>query len=186
MGRREGGGNATVRSRFADARRELLSTFASFGEEGGRSDDLPALYERLREILGFAGMGLSAERSGSVVRIGATGLTANAPLAIVEAVAVKDAEVLLAKGDALRPREADKTLLIPYDVDDKTQIVSVARLLSHLFVAADAPDFALVLAAARRWSPRRSGGPRVVTSRSTSSSCASAPRTSVAARSIAR
>ncbi|MFJ4108643.1 class I SAM-dependent DNA methyltransferase [Oerskovia enterophila] len=139
-------GNGTVRSRFADARRELLSTFAGFGEEGGRSDDLPALYERLREILGFTGMGLTAQHSGPVVRIGATGLTADAPLAIIEAVAVKDAEVLLARGDALHPREADKTLLTPYEVDDKTQIVSVARLLSHLFVAADAPDFALVLA----------------------------------------
>ncbi|MFD6164211.1 class I SAM-dependent DNA methyltransferase [Oerskovia sp. NPDC060287] len=139
-------GNGTVRSRFTDARRELLSTFAGFGEEGGRSDDLPALYERLREILGFTGMGLTAQHSGPVVRIGATGLTADPPLAIIEAVAVKDAEVLLAKGDALHPREADRTLLTPYEVDDKTQIVSVARLLSHLFVAADAPDFALVLA----------------------------------------
>ncbi len=139
-------GNGTVRSRFTDARRELLSTFAGFGEEGGRSDDLPALYERLREVLGFTGMGLTATRSGPVVRIGATGLAADAPLAIIEAVAVKDTEVLLAKGDALHPREADRTLLTPYEVDDKTQIVSVARLLSHLFVAADAPDFALVLA----------------------------------------
>lgn len=139
-------GRATTRSRFTESRGELLSVFASFGEEGGRSPELPALYERLRRVLGFGGAGLVAERSGPVLRVHATGLEGAAPLAIVEAVAVKDVESLLAKGDAHKPSPADRTLLVPYDVDESTQVHSVARLLSYLFVSDDAPDFALVLA----------------------------------------
>jgi len=141
-----GEGRATTRSRFTEARGELLSVFASFGEEGGRSPELPALYERLRRVLGFEGAGLVAERSGPVLRVHATGLEGAAPLAIVEAVAVKDVESLLARGDAHKPSSADRTLLVPFDVDEATQVHSVARLLSYLFVSDDAPDFALVLA----------------------------------------
>ncbi|MFE6229374.1 type II restriction endonuclease subunit M, partial [Streptomyces sp. NPDC057854] len=139
-------GRATTRSRFTESRGELLSVFASFGEEGGRSPELPMLYERLRRVLGFEGAGLVAERSGPVLRVHATGLKGAAPLAIVEAVAVKDVESLLAKGDAHKPSPADRTLLVPFDVDESTQVHSVARLLSYLFVSDDAPDFALVLA----------------------------------------
>lgn len=139
-------GRATTRSRFTESRGELLSVFASFGEEGGRTPELPALYERLRRVLGFGGAGLVAERSGPVLRVHATGLEGAAPLAIVEAVAVKDVESLLAKGDAHKPSPADRTLLVPYDVEESTQVHSVARLLSYLFVSDDAPDFALVLA----------------------------------------
>ena len=42
----------------------------------------------------------------------------------------------------------ETTLLTPYETDDKT-ITSVAQLLSELFVTADGPEFALVLAG--RW-----------------------------------
>lgn len=139
---------ATVRSRFAVARSVLLSTFSTFGEEGGRYASLPGLYQQLREILGYTSVALQSKRVGPVEWIHATGLEATAPLAVIEAIAVKDVEALMAKGDPLKPSKRDRTLLEPYEVDEKTQIHSVVRLLSHLFVQDDAPDFVLVLAGA--------------------------------------
>ncbi len=73
--------------------------------------------------------------------IGTPGLTGGAPLVLVEAWPVDSPEALLAK-------DAD-TLLTPYALDDATEITCAARLLSALFVADDAPRFALVLAG--RW-----------------------------------
>ena len=76
-------------------------------------------------------------------------IDAGAPLVIVEARAAETVEDLIAKDG--------KTLLSPYEVDEKTTITSVARLLSALFVADDGPEFALVmagpLAAGRRAGP---------------------------------
>ncbi|MDO8147500.1 class I SAM-dependent DNA methyltransferase [Isoptericola sp. b515] len=139
-------GVPTARSRFVAARPELLSTLAGLGEEGGRFAVLPELYERLRAVLGYTTAALQAKREGPVEWVHATGLEAKAPLVIVEAVAVKDVESLLAKGDPVRPTRTDRTLLEPYQVDEKTEIFSVARLLSHLFVQEEGPDYALVLA----------------------------------------
>ncbi|MDO8150192.1 DNA methyltransferase [Isoptericola sp. b408] len=139
-------GTPTTRSRFVAARPELLSTLAGLGEEGGRFAVLPELYERLRAVLGYTTAALQAKREGPVEWVHATGLEAKAPLVVVEAVAVKDVESLLAKGDPVRPTRTDRTLLEPYQVDEKTEIFSVARLLSHLFVQEEGPEFALVLA----------------------------------------
>ncbi|MGO3813188.1 MAG: class I SAM-dependent DNA methyltransferase, partial [Cellulosimicrobium funkei] len=139
-------GEQTTRGRFVAARADLLSTLAGLGEEGGRFAVLPELYGRLREVLGYTSAALQSKQDGPVEWVHATGLEAAAPLAIVEAVAVKDVDSLLVKGDPAKPARRDRTLLEPYDVDEKTQIHSVARLLSHLFVQDDAPEFALVLA----------------------------------------
>ncbi len=139
-------GEQTTRARFVGARASLLSTLAGLGEEGGRFAVLPELYAELRRVLGYTSVALQSKQDGPVVRVHATGLEAAAPLVIVEAVAVKDVESLLAKGDRDKPSPRDRTLLEPYAVDDTTQIHSVARLLSYLFVQDDAPEFALVLA----------------------------------------
>ncbi len=143
----DGGTDApSARTRFVAARADLLSTLAGLGEEGGRFAVLPELYERLRAVLGYTTAALQAKREGPVEWVHATGLEAKAPLVLVEAVAVKDVESLLAKGDPAKPSERDRTLLEPYQADEKTQIHSVARLLSHLFVQDEGPDYALVLA----------------------------------------
>ncbi|WP_336724682.1 class I SAM-dependent DNA methyltransferase [Cellulosimicrobium cellulans] len=139
-------GEQTTRARFVGARASLLSTLAGLGEEGGRFAVLPELYAELRRVLGYTSVALQSKQDGPVERVHATGLEATAPLVIVEAVAVKDVESLLAKGDRDKPSPRDRTLLEPYAVDDTTQIHSVARLLSYLFVQDDAPEFALVLA----------------------------------------
>ncbi|WP_402374550.1 class I SAM-dependent DNA methyltransferase [Isoptericola rhizosphaerae] len=143
----DGGTDApSARTRFVAARADLLSTLAGLGEEGGRFAVLPELYERLRSVLGYTTAALQAKREGPVEWVHATGLEAKAPLVLVDAVAVKDVESLLAKGDPAKPSRQDRTLLEPYQADEKTQIYSVARLLSHLFVQDEGPDYALVLA----------------------------------------
>lgn len=140
-------GEETARRRFVSARGTLLGMLSQLGEEGGRYALLPDLYAELRRVLGYASIAYQRKKVGPVEWVHATGLDqAAAPLVIVEAIAVKDVESLLAKGDPNKPSRRDRTLLEPYQVDEKTEIFSVARLLSHLFVQEDAPDFALVLA----------------------------------------
>src|SRR5699024_9380609 len=134
-------GHETVLTRFLAARQHLLTTFAGLEEQTNpatRHATLTELYAQLRTILGYDGVGLRTQRQGPVLRVSAPGMADGAPLAIVEATAIRDVDALLAKDEP--------TLLTPYPVDEKEQITSVARLLSHLFVSDGAPDFALVLA----------------------------------------
>lgn len=153
----------TTRSRFLAARGDLESTLASLSERVERAGDdaataridaatakaelaadLATLTKTLVGVLGFDRDGLVVDRDGPLQRISTPGLTGAAPLVIVEAWPVDSPEALLAK-------DAD-TLLTPYVVDEENAdkpITSVARLLSTLFVADDAPRFALVLAG--RW-----------------------------------
>ncbi|MFI5696754.1 class I SAM-dependent DNA methyltransferase [Kribbella sp. NPDC051586] len=128
-------GNDTVRSRFGESRGWVQRTLATLGED---QDGLSELYGRLYDVLGFVGGGLKVERTGPVLRVSAPGLAEGAPLVIVEAKAVDTVDDLLAK-DA-------PTLLLPYALDEKEGLRSVARALSTLFVADDAPAFALVMA----------------------------------------
>ncbi|WP_350279110.1 DNA methyltransferase [Kribbella sp. HUAS MG21] len=128
-------GNDTVRSRFSESRAWVQRTLATLDE---RQDGLGELYGRLYEVLGFGGGGLKVERTGPVLRVSAPGLAEGAPLVIVEARAVDTVDDLLAK-DA-------ETLLAPYALDEKDELRSVARILSTLFVAEDAPALALVMA----------------------------------------
>lgn len=137
----------TTRTRFVASRGWLLDTLAGLG--GAASEDsalvadsggvLPELYERIRHVLGYAdGIGLATERSGPVLRVSAAGMTDRAPLAIVEGAAVTGVEGLLQKDLP--------TLVEPYVLEDGTELTSVSRALSALFVGADAPQYALVLA----------------------------------------
>lgn len=141
----------TTRSRYTAQRRELAQAFLGLAETAD-ADTVDALYARLRGILGFDNpvrfeterLGGIAGQPGPVLALRARGLTGPAPLVIVEARGGLALEDLLAKNE--------KSLLRGYltdDVADGKPITSVARLLSHLFVAADGPQFALVLAGGR-------------------------------------
>ncbi|MGV8965353.1 MAG: class I SAM-dependent DNA methyltransferase [Cellulomonas sp.] len=134
----------TARTRFTESRRWLLDQLSALGASADDSDIpdtggvLPDVYARLRTVLGYDSVGLHTVRTGPVLRVSAPGMATGSPLAIIEAVATSTAYVLLQK-DAL-------TLLTPFPLDEKTELVSVARTLSALFVADGAPDVALVLA----------------------------------------
>ncbi|MTB89048.1 class I SAM-dependent DNA methyltransferase [Aeromicrobium senzhongii] len=127
--------HGTTRTRFTSRRSQLLGTFATLQP---RDERLPELYRTIESILGYDRAGLTRDRVGPVSRIHAAGLTGDAPLAIVHAVAVDSVEDLLNK---------DKTTLLEaYEPDDSTSLKSVARTVSHLFTSADHPEFVLVLA----------------------------------------
>ena len=95
----------------------------------------------LRGVLGYDSGEYILKRTGPVTGVMTPGLDESAPLVIVEARAAETVEDLIAK--------AGKTLLSPYEADEKTTYTSVAGLLSELFVADGGPEFALVLAG--RW-----------------------------------
>jgi methylase of polypeptide subunit release factors len=141
-------GQSTTRSRYIDRRRELAHAFLGLAENAD-TDVLDELYARLREMLGFDNpvrwesqrLGGTADEPGPVLALRARGLIGPAPLVIIEAHGAVALEDLLARDE--------KSLLRAYYADDVPEdkpIVSVARLLSHLFVATDGPQFALVLA----------------------------------------
>lgn len=126
----------TSRSRYLSQRSALAKTFIGLAENAD-ADTLAALYAQVREILGYTNtVRWETERGGPVLKVRTRGLSGPAPLAVIEAQGTLDD--LLAKDE--------KTLLSTFTADDDTEIVSAARLLSHLFVADDGPRFALVLA----------------------------------------
>jgi hypothetical protein len=136
-------GAATVRSRFIAARGHLGSSIADLlaSQPDTADDGLPELYHDLRGVLGYDSGEYILKRTGPVIGVMTPGLDESAPLVIVEARAAQTVEDLTAK--------AGKTLLSPYQADEKTTYTSVAGLLSELFVADGGPRFALVLAG--RW-----------------------------------
>nr|WP_211339825.1 class I SAM-dependent DNA methyltransferase [Solirubrobacter pauli] len=121
----------SVRSRFTSARASLLAWFASLDGESEPSRELS-------DLLGYGILGLTREDVGPVTFVRQASLPESAGVALVAARPAETVEALLEK-DA-------ETLVGPYDLDESTQIRSVPRLLSALFVAEDAPAFALVLA----------------------------------------
>ena len=131
---------ATPRTRLSTARNDLLSRFASL------SGDAPAsttstLNDELAAILGYHDVGRAHERHGPVTFVRSAGLD-DPVLAIIDARPAATTEDLVAK-------DADN-LATPFAVDEKTQLMSVARLLSALFVSDKSrPAFALVLAGPR-------------------------------------
>lgn len=137
-------GQPTTRSRYTEHRGALARVFLGLAENAG-TDVLDDLYARLRETLGFDNavrwesqrLGGTDDEPGPVLALRTRGLTGPAPLVIVEARGALALEDLLAKDE--------KSLLRTYHTEED-EVVSVARLLSHLFVAADGPQFALVLA----------------------------------------
>ena len=136
-------GTATVRSRFIAARGHLGTSIADLlaGQPGVGDDSLPQLYAELREVLGYDSGEYALTRRGPVIGVSTPDLREGPPLVLVEARAAETVEDLIAKDG--------KTLLSPYEVDEKTTITSAARLLSELFVADGGPEFALVFAG--RW-----------------------------------
>lgn len=137
-------GGSTPRTRYTEQRNTLARTFNGLSETAD-DEKLDALYATLRTLLGFDSTLLwETERrggtdtaAGPVLALRSNGLAGAAPLVIVEARANLTVDDLLGKHE--------KTLLREFHTDDKP-IVSVAALLSHLFVDEDGPNFALVLA----------------------------------------
>ncbi len=126
----------TSRSRWLTHRGNLAKSFIGLAEYAD-TDTLAALYEQMRDVLGYANTLLwETERDGPVLKVRTRGLSGPAPLVIIDAQGALDD--LLAKDE--------KTLLSVYRTEDDTEVTSAARLLSHLFVADDGPRFALVLA----------------------------------------
>ena len=130
----------TPRTRLFAARQRLLSTFATLTSdtESAISSDVNA---QISEILGYEAVGLASERRGPLRLIRSAGLD-DPVLAVIDARPAATVEELVAKdGD---------TLAVAFPLDDTTEITSVARLLSTLFVADESrPAFALVLAGGR-------------------------------------
>jgi hypothetical protein len=136
-------GVGSVRSRFIAARSRLGTSIADLlaSQPGTADDSLPELYDDFCGVLGFDSGEYILKRTGPVTGVMTPGLDESAPLVIVEARATETVEDLIAK--------VGKTLLSPYETDEKTTYTSVAGLLSELFVADGGPEFALVLAG--RW-----------------------------------
>lgn len=125
----------SVRTRFTAARGSTLARLAALDDD---PDDADGIRKDLIEILGFATLGLTHASNGPLTQVRQFTMPDVAGVALVAATPVETVEDLLEK-------DAD-TLAEPYDLDDATQLTSVPRLLSALFVAEDAPAFALVLA----------------------------------------
>lgn len=131
----------TTRTRWTAARQELASRFARLTPETD-AGEVGELHHDLATILGFEGTGgYARDRQGPVTFLRSAGLP-EPLIALVDAHPVGAPEELVA-------RDAE-TLLEPFVGDDGDEIISVARLLSTLFVREDArPAFVLVLAGPR-------------------------------------
>jgi hypothetical protein len=143
----------TPRSRFTAVRAALESRLALLSadlEDGIPAADgtrlalaerTAAVGDQFLDVLELCEHGLRCERTGSLTRVFPAG-TEQAPLVVVQAMPVLTLEELLA-------RDAD-TLLEPVVLtDDGPGFGAAARLVSALFVADDAPELVLLLAA--RW-----------------------------------
>lgn len=128
--------SGTTRTRVLGARQQLLAAYAGLGQ--AERETAEALNEDIIGLLGYEGVGYTHERRGPVRLVRGSGL--DEPLvALVSAQPQDTVEALLAKDGA--------TLLAPYLQLDGSEIASVARLVSALFVADDhRPAFALVVA----------------------------------------
>lgn len=141
-------GRPTTRSRFTEARQQLEADLAALGEHTDRDAAQAAtddVHERLVRILGLDTHGLHLDRQGRVLRVSAPGITEGAPLAVVLASAADSVEALLAKDGPTLP----EPVVLDDDAPSPAAYTSVARLVSALFVADDAPTLVLVLAG--RW-----------------------------------
>ncbi|KQY51563.1 restriction endonuclease subunit M [Nocardioides sp. Root140] len=126
----------TPRTRFTAHRSVLLDAFSTI--DAADTTALHELHQSLLHVLGYKRLGLVAKTEGPLTMIYSAGIDAPG-LAIIEARPTDGPEDLLTKDSA--------NLLSPFAIDDKTEITSVARLLSRLFVDDDyKPPFALVLA----------------------------------------
>jgi hypothetical protein len=140
-------GPETPRTRFAKLRATLSVQLATLTSDDHQqpmvtpTDEITVVYDSIRAMLGFDPHEFQMSTHDGVRRYNTLGVSADAPLAIIDAVPVATHEDLFDKGAS--------TLQIPYIVDDATQFTSLSRLVSHLFLSEDAPEFALILAG--RW-----------------------------------
>ena len=133
-------GDGTPRTRLSAARNDLLSAFAALSDFEG-TESTNGLNSQLARILGYDAIGYASECRGPVRFLRSAGLD-DPTLAIIDARPSPTVEELVAK-------DADN-LVVPFSLDDKTEITSVARLLSTLFVSDEIrPAFALVVAGSR-------------------------------------
>ena len=138
-------GNATSRSRFTAVRGDLATRLAALYSNGGADGGLLGeTYAELRRVLGYQTGEFLTRTSGPISWFNTAGVTADAPLAVVEARPAAAVEDVFAKADEgpLRLRE-------PWQVDEKTVETSVTRAVSRLFNSVEHPEFVLVLAG--RW-----------------------------------
>ncbi|WP_270887104.1 Eco57I restriction-modification methylase domain-containing protein [Pedococcus sp. 5OH_020] len=132
----------TSRSRFTAVRGALEKQFtALLGDDEQSVAESAALHKELVTVLGFHTGEFVLDTTGPVTAVATPGITGPAPLVIVAGSAADSIDDVLAK-DA-------RTLAEEVVTEDGTEITSVARLLSSLFVQDEAPRFALVLAG--RW-----------------------------------
>ena len=126
----------TARTRLLAARQELLSAFASI--ESLDAEGAGALNDRIMEVLGYQRVGLAQDIQGPVTFVRSSGLDEPA-IALISARPAETVEELLEKDSP--------TLTSPFETVEGTQLESVARTLSSLFVTdGTRPSFALVIA----------------------------------------
>lgn len=142
LARRKAWDSAEVspRGRLTSSRVALLNDYSTLDVDaenyGAR---VSALNQAMVALLGYDRVGLDWKVSGPVTFVRSAGLTDTTPLAIVDARPGAAFETLLGKDQ--------DNLAEPFQIDDKTTVTSVARLLSTLFTNDDyKPAFALVLA----------------------------------------
>lgn len=132
------------RTAFSSVRADLGVQLARLGSESRSAEDavdLAALYDSLRTVLGYSDVEFRMEvRAPGVRTYNSPGVTAAPALVMVDALPVDTHEGLLDRSAA--------TLATPLEVDE-TEFTSAARLVSYLFLAENAPKFALILAG--RW-----------------------------------
>ncbi len=126
-------------ARFTAERAKLSSDLATLHDEFDATLNHD-LQDRLLTILGFTSAPLTITHDGPLIRYATPGIDAAAPFVIVRAKPIETATDIFAKNEP--------TLAIPIPIGE-TDYTSTARFLSALFVADDAPEFALVLAG--RW-----------------------------------
>ncbi len=136
----------TPRSRFTRHRSELLRLLTDLyangtGGHNASAPDAKPLRDLVLDILGYRTGEFQVSGSAPARFYNSPGVTRAAPLVVVDARPVQVLDDLMVK-DA-------PTLASPFPLNEKDTLHSVSRLLSHLFVAEDGPDFGLVLAG--RW-----------------------------------
>lgn len=128
----------TPRTRLSEARQRLLRAFVAAAVDVEQASDLN---RELFTILGYDRPGYRLDRHGPVTFVRSAGLE-EPVIAVIDARIAESTEALLAK--------EGETLTVPYVVEEREAIGSVARLLSTLFVGdGERPEFALVLAGTR-------------------------------------
>ncbi|MGT2427106.1 class I SAM-dependent DNA methyltransferase [Amnibacterium kyonggiense] len=131
-------GAESIRARFLRNRTSLATRLAALDQDTDL-EEVRALTDEVAALLGYTAGRFAMHRTGALRTVGLGDLAGAAPLALIEARPVRALEDLLHKDEP--------TLLEPVTLEegDGHPIVSVARLLSALFVS-DGPAFALVLA----------------------------------------